>query len=660
MKDKSRLIIFLITCLIMLIVLPVLASYIRDIVEVYKFNFTKVPEGYILKKLMDKNTYIKFLTIKDPPNVLCWIILGWYILGMIINSFGLFKVHEKYIQNDEYGSHGTARWQTDKEIQNNFYKDSLGWFLGSIKEGEIYKVGMRAAYHPVNGSLNMQITVIGPPGSNKTTGFVLSNIFHLAYIYKNLEEKADLIITDPKSELYSLTSNDLENNGYDVFVLDFIHLMYGDSLNSLNFISEDKELMEIAQGYVDSIEHAQGGGSKDAFWGEQEAQVLAALMGLVLQTRPKEKQTFTEISKILTSDDVSDIDKARDYFKEQGVKGAALQLWNNFLMIADSERTRANILGGLATKLKLFAIEGIQNITNHTTVDISKLGRKKEKPMAIFIFMPDSDRTFSPIINVTVSTIFKQLYKTAYTTRNRLEFPVYFILEEMANIGKISGIQEMLGTMRGRRIYPMMIWQSLAQMKDRYKEGWEDIMSMCDTHVYLGVNDEFTANKCSNSLGDTTIKIQGMSQKAEDGLFAIRQKTESQNYQKRKLLLPDECMRMDNGKLIIRQRANNPCLLNKVQYKYWLDNVVICKFKEVSEIKPLKHKLEAISVNNITVKETEKDYIEEVEQEYEIKDVEIELENNNDVVDFQSIEIDNSLLEELNSELEIKEYDIER
>ena len=124
--------------------------------------------------------------------------------------------------------------------------------------------------------------------------------------------------------------------------------------------------------------------------------------------------------------------------------------------------------------------------------------------MAIFIFMPDSDRTFAPIINSIVTIIFKQLYKTAYKTNNKLERPVYFILEEMANIGKISGILEMLGTMRGRRIYPMMIWQSLSQMKNRYTEdGMEDLMSQCDTHVYLGINDDFTAQYCSKSVSYT-------------------------------------------------------------------------------------------------------------------------------------------------------------
>ena len=126
-----------------------------------------------------------------------------------------------------------------------------------------------------------------------------------------------------------------------------------------------------------------------------------------------------------------------------------------------SDNTAGSILGGLAGKLKYFAIEEINRITSHTTIDISQLGRKKEKPVILYILMSDMDRTFSPIINVVINTIFKRLYKTAYEYNNKLPNPVYFMIDEMANIGKISGMKEMLGTMRGRRIYPMMIWQSL-------------------------------------------------------------------------------------------------------------------------------------------------------------------------------------------------------
>ncbi len=74
-----------------------------------------------------------------------------------------------------------------------------------------------------------------------------------------------------------------------------------------------------------------------------------------------------------------------------------------------SDKTRANILIGLATKLKLFAISGISTLTDTTDVPIEMIGQKKDRPIALFIFMPDSDRTYTPVINMLISTILKRL-----------------------------------------------------------------------------------------------------------------------------------------------------------------------------------------------------------------------------------------------------------
>ncbi len=201
--------------------------------------------------------------------------------------------------------------------------------------------------------------------------------------------------------------------------------------------------------------------------------------------------------------------------------------------------------------------------------------------------MPDKDRTFSPVINSTVTTILNQLYKTAYENNNSLCSPTYLILEEMANIGRLPGIQVLLGTMRSRRIYPMLIWQSLSQIKNRYSNSWEDILSMCDTHLYLGINDEFTAGYCSNSLGNTTIKTQGIHKNSE-GLFGRNSQSESLNYQTRKLMLPDECKRLDLSKLILNQRSLFPSLLYKAQYKYWQEDNRLCEISDIKDLPLLK------------------------------------------------------------------------
>jgi type IV secretion system protein VirD4 len=585
MADKKRIIASLVIFIIMLAILPVLSSVFGQFIEVYGFNLLLVPKNFLTDAASSLSTYFNFFTRVNTVNILGWSIIGIFISYMLFSMAGT-GLQKRYVQKDEYGSHGTARFQTLSEIKKHYYKDRLGWFLGSNSAGLKYSIGMAGAYHPIEGNLNMQALVLGSPGSFKTTGFVIPNIFHIPYMYKDLEEKGDLIITDPKSEIYCLTSKYLKNCGYDVYVLDFINLKYGDSLNPINFISSDKELMEIAEGYISSVADSTIlSYSSDTFWEESEGQLLGALIGFVKEIYPSDQQTFGQVLKILTSENVRDSNKASKFFKDYNIGATALQLWNNFLLAED--KVRANILIGLATKLKLFSIKGIKNITGSTTIDIKKIGAKKERPVALFILMPDKDRTFSPIINSMVTTILNQLYKTAYEYGNTLYSPTFLILEEMANIGRIPNIQVMLGTMRSRRIYPMLIWQSLPQMKNRYKDCWEDILSMCDTHLYLGINDDFTAQYCSRFLGNTTINVQGISKNIE-GILESGRQSQQQNYYARNLMLPDECKRLCQEKLILNQRSFYPSLLYKVQYKYWERPLRICELSDVKDLAEIK------------------------------------------------------------------------
>ena len=585
MATRTRIITSILILIIMLIILSILSSVLESFLEDYRFNLSLVPENFIIKTAASSNTYINFFTKVSPANILGWGVSGLFLAYSLFGLAGL-KLQKRYTQRDDYGSHGTSRFQTPREVKKHYFKDNLGWFLGSNVADLKYFIGMPGAYHPIGSSLNMQSLVLGSPGSFKTTSFVLPNIFHIPYMYRNLDEKGDIIITDPKSEIYCLTNKYLTGCGYDVYVLDFINLKYGDSLNPINYISSEKELMEIAEGYISSVADSTIlSYSSDTFWEESEGQLLGALIGFARQIYPEGQQTFGEVLKILTSENVRDPKKAVKFFKDCSISGTSLQLWNNFLLAED--KVRANVLIGLATKLKLFSIKGIKNITGSTTIDIKKIGAKKERPIALFILMPDKDRTFSPIINSIVTTILNQLYKTANDYGNILYSPTFLILEEMANIGRIPNIQVMLGTMRSRRIYPMLIWQSLPQMKNRYKDCWEDILSMCDTHLYLGINDDFTAQYCSRFLGNTTIKIQGTSKNTGSFLESARQ-SESQNYYTRNLMLPDECKRLCQGRLILNQRSFYPSLLYKVQYRYWEKQLRICDLSNVRDLPEIK------------------------------------------------------------------------
>jgi hypothetical protein len=56
----------------------------------------------------------------------------------------------------------------------------------------------------------------------------------------------------------------------------------------------------------------------------------------------------------------------------------------------------------------------------------------------------------------------------------------------------------------------------------------------------------------------------------------------------RRLMLPDECKRLDQSKLILNQRSLFPCLLYKVQYKYWEEPTRICEISDIKNLPEIK------------------------------------------------------------------------
>lgn len=651
------------------ILFPTIAFIINSLLD-RKMSIIELKENstfkYFVSLIFDKEVIFSYI-IFNPINVAFW---GITLIGifLILLKGITTKEKDKFEQVENYGSHGSSRFMTNKEIKTQFYNRKPGWFLGSLNE-KTFELNSDFAVHGIENAkeLNMQVNVIGPPGSKKTTGLLFPNIFYLADIYEKSDEKADIIVTDPKGEILELTGNYLKEKNYDIKVIDFLHLKYGDSVNPLSYITEQTDIMKIARGFVEAAGMKTGKTQNtDPIWDSGETLLLAALITFVLEVYEKEDHTFEKVSQILGSPVIRDYDKAEKLFKRHGVKGYGEELWNKFLNLED--KVRSGVVGGLSIKMALFSLDAVKRITRENTFDFSMLGTKKERPMAVFIQMPDEDRTFSPIINTMISMMFKSMYATARLHNNRLPNPVYMILEEIANIGKLPGIEELLGTMRGRRIYPMMIWQDLVQMKGMFGDAWEGIVGKCDTFIYLGGNDQTTLKYVSDKLGKTTIRTQGKSSK-DEGIMTSG-KSISESYNQRPLLYPEEVERLDNDLLIVIQRSNNPFLLNKAQYRYWenpiterltVDELPLLSrfdtsiepeveelfneevnFDEPTKIVPIVDDVQETEVLEETIEIEEEIKIDELPIEVDIEIevpaevvIDIEEELNEDVVDFQ-------------------------
>ncbi|MCF8567943.1 type IV secretory system conjugative DNA transfer family protein [Alicyclobacillus tolerans] len=504
------------------------------------------------------------------------VVTGGFLVWDVWRTWRATTDHRrKYKQRHGYAAYGTSHWQEKAETRTFYHHDNNGFLLGDydktvympLPDGAFQNPKI-ASYtvHPFSSELNQQYLVMGPPGSKKTTGFILPNIFHLS------QQGVSMVVTDPKGELYELTAEYLRERGYNVVVLDYISFKYGQRQNYIQYIFEEKQYAEVANMYLNATRND---GDKRDFWEGKAQELLTALIGFVHQAYGSEG-TFTKIFELIPYF-VSNPVYIVQLFDEFNIKGAPRLLLNGILAQAGSENLMANIIGTLTEKLNLFTLSNVQAHTSTTDYDLTRVTREKT---VVFVWISVEDATYAPLVSVFWSSVFNIFYKVARENGGKVPIPVAPLIDEMANIGKIAGFDTKLTTMRSMRIFPMMIWHSYPQLKLKYGQDYADVfLSSCDTHVLLAANDLQTAELFSKAIGDTTIETQ--SRRGSRAALAEANNVTNQ-FTGRRLLQPSEIRSLDRRFSIVLQSGRPPLLLNKVQYEYW--KLLICPRANLNDL----------------------------------------------------------------------------
>ena len=153
--------------------------------------------------------------------------------------------------------------------------------------------------------------------------------------------------------------------------------------------------------------------------------------------------------------------------------------------------------------------------------------------------------------------------------------PVNLVLDEFNNIGRIGGAPDgsdfarSLSVIRSRDIRVMIAVQSLGQLQNRYPNNlWAEIIGNCDIQLMLGCTDDVTANYFSARSGDLSIQVASTMTTKQTVAVAqvIPQYRETQGHGRRKLLTPDEVLRLPHNEMLVIIRGQNILKLMKFDY----------------------------------------------------------------------------------------------
>lgn len=391
--------------------------------------------------------------------------------------------------------------------------------------------------------------LVGPTGSGKSSSAIIPSILQLP-------PHASIVVTDPKGELFAKTANHALSQGKQVMVFSPFKgktMKYNPLALCVN-TSEVRELAQIllANGNA-AIEQMTGTKSGGSEWTNMATPLLVAFLLFVRELESPDN-TIAKALELITE---NDLDTLKLLIEDSSPE--AQQQMNIFLQSAESEKTASSIKTVLATSLQMFTDPMIKELTSENDIDPKIL---REQPTHLYVMVPEHKSSFmSPLMSPFYSQLISRLLETGKGS------PIYFLLDEFANVGMIPNIDITLAICRSREISISIMIQSINQLNQRYNEAAKTILDNLKTKAFLPGLSYDSAEYASKLLGFKEIQSVSTSfSKKSDTSFSV-------SAQKRELMTPDEVRRLgDNEILIITDNKNG--FLDK-QNRYYQDKKLL-------------------------------------------------------------------------------------
>jgi len=461
---------------------------------------------------------------------------------------------------DEYRGmeHGSASW-ADKYAEKEF-KDNTGIPVGLNTYVSINNTNKKSYL-----THNINEIVIGGSGAGKSFRKIKPDIMQMLGSY---------VITDPKGELYRDCAKFLQQNGYKIRVLNLININMSNSYNPFAYMTEEQDVIDVADLFM---KNTAGSGEKEDFWSGAAHDMLVAIMVYLWKTE-YELKSFSRVVRLVNSVRYKDgkIDELCELAR--CLKNHCINYPNDVASVnwASIQGTPQETLGSickvLSTRLRLWAVEDVDELTATDEMDFDSVGKEKT---AIFLIIPAARQTYKAVANIFYSQLFERLMFIANRDHNgKLPQVVACELDEFANIGEIPDFVEILAVARSYNIRICIVLQGLSQLKALYEKKWEGIIGNCSIFTFLGTNDQDSKEYVSKKLGKTTVRVDSRSYnrggKGGGG-------SDSESYIQRDLLAPDEISQVIKPKGKTKRYGGN-CIVFVDEFKPFF----LCKYDTMS------------------------------------------------------------------------------
>ncbi len=442
--------------------------------------------------------------------------------------------------------HGSAKWGSPERLNRKYCAKPP-------EPNKVFTQHIRMGLDGRKHRRNLNTVVVGGSGAGKTRCYAKPCLYEACLSPKG----PSFVCLDPKGELLRDSGGLLRESGYDVRVLDLLHMEKSHCYNPFVYLTNDNEVQMLVTNLFKATT-PKGAQSQDPFWDSTASILLSALVYYLYHEAPPEEQNFPMVMEMLRAGEVredddsylSPLDVLFERLEMRDPEHIAVKYYKQYR--SGSAKTLKSIQITLASHMEKFNLDSLIALTATDELYLQDMG---EKRVALFALIPDSDTSFNFLVSILYQQLFQQLFDSAdHKHGGSLPVPVHFLMDEFANISLPNDFEIKLSTMRSRNVFVFIILQNIAQLKALFEKQWESVLGNCDELLYLGGNEQGSHKYISELLGKATIDTNTY------GKSSGRNGNYSTNYQitGRELMTPDEVRMLDNRKALLFIRGELP------------------------------------------------------------------------------------------------------
>ncbi|HZV09876.1 MAG TPA: IncP-type conjugal transfer protein TraG, partial [Novosphingobium sp.] len=169
-----------------------------------------------------------------------------------------------------------------------------------------------------------------------------------------------------------------------------------------------------------------------------------------------------------------------------------------------SENERSGVLSTAMSFLGLYRDPTVAEVTSRCDWRIADL-MEGARPVSLYLVIPPSDisRT-KPLVRLILNQIGRRLTEKLHGQEGRAgRHQLLMMLDEFPALGRLDFFETSLAFMAGYGLRAFLIAQSLNQIEKAYGEH-NSILDNCHVRIAFATNDERTARRISDALGQAT------------------------------------------------------------------------------------------------------------------------------------------------------------